>query len=92
MNQIWLGIPPLLIDWKVPPLTYWEPDGYHRVTPYFTVSDADQLIEFLIEVFAGIVIVKDKNASGRVQHARVRIGDSVIMLNESNEDYPVNMS
>ena len=68
------------------------PDGYHRVTPYFTVSDADQLIEFLVEVFAGIVIVKNKNAPGRVQHARVRIGDSVIMLNKSNEDYPVNMS
>ena len=30
------------------------PEGYHTITPYFTVSDADQLLEFLIEAHNGI--------------------------------------
>ncbi len=76
------------LDW----LDMIIPEGYHTITPYFTVSDADQLLEFLVEVFGGAIIVNDQNATGRVQHARVRIGDSIIMLNESNEHYPVNVS
>ena len=68
------------------------PEGYHTITPYFTVSDADQFLEFLVEVFGGVIIAKSQYPTGSVQHARVRIGDSVIMLNESNEHYPINVS
>ncbi len=68
------------------------PEGYHTITPYFSVSDADRLLEFLVEAFGGVVVATNRNPSGRIQHARVRIGDSIIMLNESNEQYPVNMS
>lgn len=68
------------------------PEGYHTITPYFTVSNAEQLLEFLVEAFGGVIIAKSQYTTGRVQHARVRIGDSVIMLNESNEHYPINVS
>jgi len=68
------------------------PKGLHTVTPYFTVSDGNQLIEFLVEVFGGSIIVANRYDNGSIQHARVRIGDSVIMLNESNEDYCANVS
>ena len=68
------------------------PEGYHTITPYFTVSDADQLLEFLVEAFGGTIVVTNRYPNGNIQHARVRIGDSVIMLNESNEQYPVNVS
>jgi len=68
------------------------PEGYHTITPYFTVSDADQLLEFLVNAFSGSIVVRNRYPTGRIQHARVRIGDSVLMLNESNEQYPVNMS
>ena len=68
------------------------PEGYHTITPYFTVSDADQLLEFLVEVFGGAIVATNRYPTGRIQHARVRVGDSVIMINESNEQYPVNVS
>ncbi len=68
------------------------PEGYHTITPYFTVSDADLLIEFLVEAFGGVLLVTNRYDSGRIQHARVRIGDSVIMLNESTDEYPANVS
>ena len=68
------------------------PEGLHTITPYFTVSDADQLLKFLVEVFGGTIVVINRHPNGSIQHARVRIGDSVIMLNESNEQYPVNVS
>ena len=68
------------------------PEGYHTITPYFTVSDADQLLEFPVEVFGGVIVVTNRYPTGRIQHARVRVGDSVIMINESNEQYPVNVS
>lgn len=68
------------------------PQGYHTITPYFTVSEADKLLEFLVEVFAGTIIVMNRDPNGSIQHARVRIGDSIIMLNESNQQYPANVS
>ncbi len=68
------------------------PEGYHTITPYFTVSDADRLLEFLVEAFGGAIVVTNRYPTGRIQHARVRVGDSVIMINESNEQYPVNVS
>jgi len=69
-----------------------KPKGYHSITPYFTAADADKLIDFTVEVFGGNVIKIDRNTKGRVQHARIRIGDSVIMLNEESEDYSANVS
>ena len=68
------------------------PEGYHTITPYFTVSDADQLFEFLVEAFGGAILATNRYPTGRIQHARVRVGDSVIMINEGNEQYPVNVS
>lgn len=68
------------------------PEGYQAITPYFTVADADTFIEFLIEVFDGTLLVADRYLTGGIQHARVRINDSVIMINESNEQYQANVS
>ena len=68
------------------------PEGYHTITPYFTVSDADQLLEFLVEAFGGAIVTTNRYPTGRIQHARARVGDSVIMINESNGQYPVNVS
>ena len=68
------------------------PDGYQSVTPYLTVADADSLIAFLVAAFDGSIIKENRYENGRIQHARVRIGTSIIMLNESSETYPANIS
>jgi len=55
----------------------------HALTPYLVVSDARRAIEFYVAVFGasrrGEPIVMD---DGRVGHAEVAIGDSVLMLAE----------
>ncbi|MEM7067581.1 MAG: VOC family protein [Pseudomonadota bacterium] len=66
--------------------------GYSQLTPYFTVSDADGLIEFLANAFDAKVIKQDRYKDGGIQHARLIIGDSLLMLNQSNDSYPVNVS
>ncbi|MGI9622634.1 MAG: VOC family protein [Acidimicrobiales bacterium] len=68
------------------------PDGLHTVTPYFTVLDADLLVAFLGSAFGGQVVKEDRDRHGRIRHARVRIGDSIIMLNEASAEYPANDS
>jgi uncharacterized glyoxalase superfamily protein PhnB len=68
------------------------PAGYHAITPYFTVADADRLIAFMTDAFDGHVLMEDRSENGRVRHARVRIGDSIVMLNEASDDYAANES
>jgi PhnB protein len=68
------------------------PDGYLSITPYFTVADADGLIGFLTAAFGASVIKESRYEDNRIQHARLRIGSSIIMLNESSESYPANTS
>ncbi len=68
------------------------PDRYHSITPYFTVPDADHLIAFLISAFDGRVVKEDRTEDGRVRHARVLIGDSIVMLNEATDEYEANES
>ena len=67
-------------------------DGTGTVTPYFTVDDADRLIAFLTEAFGAVLFKDVRHADGQVQHARLRIGDSVIMLNESSAAFAANVS
>ena len=62
------------------------------VTPYFTVENADMLIEFVIAVFGGCLVKENRYEDGKAQHARLRIGNSIIMLNQSTDEYPKNVS
>jgi len=68
------------------------PEGFQTITPYFTVTDADRLIEFLVAAFGASLIKQSRYDDNRIQHARLRIGNSVLMLNESSGDYPANTS
>src|SRR5580698_210940 len=61
------------------------PEGYHSVTPYMCVSDTDRLIEYLSEAFGAEVNMRMEAPDGRVAHAEVRIGDSMIMLTDGSD-------
>jgi PhnB protein len=58
------------------------PRDYHNVTPYLVVDGAAKLIDFLKRVFGATEKEMMKTPDGRVMHAEVRIGDSVIMMGE----------
>lgn len=63
------------------------PTGYHAVTPWIIGRRTADLIDFLVEVFDGTEIGR-LEADGVVQHAEVRIGDSVVMMFDSPPDWP----
>jgi uncharacterized glyoxalase superfamily protein PhnB len=61
-----------------------KPHRFGELTPYFTVTDADYFITFLSEVFAAKIVKDSRYEDGTLQHARLQIGDSLIMLNQAN--------
>jgi PhnB protein len=58
------------------------PDGCHAVTPYLTVPDAQREIEFLVAAFGGVERERIHRPDGRIMHAQVKIGDSLVMIGE----------
>jgi len=64
------------------------PEGFHTVTPYLVVKDAAQLIDFVKAAFDAAEVERMLDASGRISHAEVRVGDSIIMLSQATEKFP----
>jgi len=58
------------------------PDGYHSVTPYLCVKGAAQAIEFYKKAFSATERMRIAHPDGRVGHAELQVGDSVIMLSD----------
>jgi PhnB protein len=58
------------------------PQGYHSVTPYLTLSDAARAIDFYKRAFNAQEVMRMAGPNGKVGHAELRIGDSVIMLGD----------
>ena len=56
------------------------PDGYHTLTPFLTVRDAARAIEFYKQAFGAKERGVMKGPDGKVMHAELMIGDSIIML------------
>ncbi|HLY15920.1 MAG TPA: VOC family protein [Bryobacteraceae bacterium] len=56
------------------------PEGYHTVTPYLTVNDAAGAIDFYRRAFGAKEIVRMAGPPGKLAHAEIKIGDSMIML------------
>lgn len=56
------------------------PDGYHTVTPYLTVHNAAQAIDFYKAAFDATELNRMAASHGKIAHAELKIGDSVIML------------
>jgi PhnB protein len=63
---------------KVKPI----PDGFHTLTPHLTVRDAKGAIEFYKKALGAQVLNVSHTPDGRVMHATLKIGDSMIMLND----------
>jgi len=60
--------------------TNYKADGYHNVTPYLCVSDAARAIDFYKEAFGAVEVMRMEAPGGKIGHAEVRIGDSVVLL------------
>ena len=58
------------------------PEGYHTATPYLVVHDAAKAIDFYKRALDAREIMRMEGPPGKIGHAEIRIGDSVIMLSD----------
>jgi PhnB protein len=58
------------------------PEGYHTVTPYLAVDDAAQAIEYYKNAFGAKERVRMDAPGGKIGHAELEIGDSLVMLSD----------
>ena len=64
------------------------PEGYHTFTPYFVVEGASDFIEFVKKAFGAAEIYRFPAPGGKIGHAEVRVGDSVVMLADTTPEFP----
>ena len=55
------------------------PQGYRSVTPYLAVRDSAQAIDWYKQALGASEIMRFED-NGKVVHAEIKIGDSIIML------------
>jgi len=60
------------------------PEGYHNVTPYLFVRSAASAMDFYKSVFGATEVVRMAGSNGKIMHAELRIGDSIVMLADEN--------
>jgi len=58
------------------------PEGYHTLTPYLAVDDAAKAIEFYKRAFGAKERVRMEAPGGKIGHAELAIGDSLVMLSD----------
>jgi len=56
------------------------PDGYPRVTAYLAIDGAGEAIEFYKKIFGATERMRLPGPDGRIGHAEIQLGDSVIMM------------
>lgn len=68
---------------KVKPI----PAGYHSLTPTLTVHNAKEAIAFYKKAFNAEELDICAGPDGKVMHAEIKIGDSILMLNDEFPEY-----
>ena len=62
------------------------PDGYHRIQPYLYIRGAAEAIDFYKKVFGATERMRMPQPDGRIGHAEILFGDSVIMLADEHPE------
>ena len=58
------------------------PEGYHTVTPYLAVDNANEAIDFYKRAFGAKERSRMAGPDGLIAHAELEIGDSLVMLSD----------
>jgi PhnB protein len=56
------------------------PEGHHTITPHLIVRDASRAIEFYKQAFGAEEQVRMPGPGGKIMHASLKIGGSVLFL------------
>ena len=69
-----------------------RPDGFHTVNPYLVVEDAEGVMDFLRQAFDAEEVGETVKApDGKIMHAALRMGDSMVEIGDSAEPMPMNL-
>jgi PhnB protein len=64
------------------------PREYHSVTPFISIANVPQFIDFAKRAFGAQERSRIEKPDGSVMHAEIKIGDSIIMLGDSIPGQP----
>jgi uncharacterized glyoxalase superfamily protein PhnB len=59
------------------------PPGFRTVTPYLAINGAAAAIDWYKKVFGAKELARQTVPDGKIMHARIRIGDSIVMLSDT---------
>jgi PhnB protein len=59
------------------------PPGHHTVTPQLTLDNAAQAIDWYKKALGAEEVARATGPDGKIMHAEIKIGDSLIMLNDT---------
>jgi PhnB protein len=66
----------------------WKPQGYSIVSVYMVVQGAHRVIDLLKKAFGATDLRRFLSPEGKIMHAELRIGDTVVMIADAGETYP----
>ncbi len=58
------------------------PEGYNTLSPFLAVEDAAAAIDFYTRAFGARERGRMPGPEGKIAHAEIQIGDSVVMLSD----------
>lgn len=58
------------------------PEGYHSITPSIIVGNGAEALDFYRRAFGAEEVMKLLMPDGKLGHAEIRIGDSIVMLSD----------
>jgi len=64
------------------------PPGFHTVTPYFLVQDADRFVDFLVHGLGGSELFRHLRSDGKIANAQITMGTSTVMVSEASARLP----
>jgi PhnB protein len=65
------------------------PEGYHTATPYLYIRGAASALDFYKKAFGAKEVMRFPGPGGKLMHAEMQIGNSIIMLADENVDMGV---
>jgi PhnB protein len=64
------------------------PEGYRTVTPYLVVEGAASVLDFVKQAFGAEEKFRMDTPDGKIGHAEVQIGDSIVMMGDAGAEHP----
>jgi uncharacterized glyoxalase superfamily protein PhnB len=59
------------------------PDGFHTITPHLIITGAAKALDWYKKAFGAQEIMRHPMPDGRLMHAEIKIGDSIVMMADS---------